>query len=222
MWLLTQPDVVWTNSNAVPTRSAGASSVWDNSSDKLMVISGCTTFQPPTSHSNPFCLRSFLVPLWLMCLTLHMLPLRQQQLTASFTPPQVPKMTQSNRIRVRVWGGGCFCACVWGHRRNIHEVVCFFGQFMSEEKKGAASSGGLMPWQSCCCEKQDWRGWDRDLRGWFIAICHNGICAQSWNLSLGSALIKPVGVKPYYSAVTCQKTSHVPQWDYIVLYLAFH
>lgn len=68
-----------------------------------------------------------------------------------------------------------------------------------------------MPWQSCCCEKQDWRGWDRDLRGWIIAICHNGICSWSWNLGLGSALMKPVGVKPYYSAVKCQKTSHVPQ-----------
>lgn len=126
IWLVTQPDVVWTNSNALPTWSADASSMWDNSSDKLMVISGRTTFQPPTSHSNPFFPHSYLVPLWLMCLTLHMLPLRQEQLTASLTVPQVPKKTQSNWIRVHIWGGGCFCACMWGRRRNIHEVVFFF------------------------------------------------------------------------------------------------
>ena len=143
IWLVTQPDVVWTNSNVVPTWSAGASSVWDNSSDKPMVISGSTTFQPPTSHYNPFSPRSFPVPLWLMCLTLHMLPLRQEQLTASLAVPQVPEKTQSNRIRVRIWGGGCFCACVRGRRRNIHEVVCFFfSQFMSEEKNGAAARVG--------------------------------------------------------------------------------
>lgn len=143
IWLVTRPDVVWTNSNSVPTWSAGASSGWDNSSDKLMVISGSTTFQPPTSHSNPLSpSRSHLVPLWLMWLTLHMLPLRQEQLTASLTVPQVPKMTQPNRIRVCIWGGGCFCACMWGHRRNIHEVVCFFSQFMSGKKKGAAARVG--------------------------------------------------------------------------------
>lgn len=210
--------------NAVPTWSAGASSVWDNSSDKPLVISGSTTFQPPTSHYNPFSPRSFPVPLWLMCRALHMLPLRQEQLTASLAVPQVPEKTQSNRIRVRIWGGGCFL-CVRVRAQEKHpwsSLFFFFSQFMSEEKERCSSSGGLMPWQPRCCEKQDWRGWDRDLRGWFIAICHNGICAQSWNLSLGSALIKPVGVKPYYSAVKCQKTSRVLRRDYVVLYLVFH
>lgn len=28
------------------------------------------------------------------------------------------------------------------HRWNIHEIVCFFSQFMSEEKKGAAARVG--------------------------------------------------------------------------------
>lgn len=98
----------------------------DNSSDKLIVISGSTTSQPPTSHSNLFSPCFFLVPLWLMCLPRSMLPLRQEQLTASLAVPQVLKMTQSNRIRVCVWGGGCFSVCARRHRRCIHEVVCYF------------------------------------------------------------------------------------------------
>lgn len=32
---------------------AGASSVQTNNTDKLLVISASTTFQPPTPHSNP-------------------------------------------------------------------------------------------------------------------------------------------------------------------------
>lgn len=95
------------------------------------------------------------------------------------------------------------------------------GQFMSKgRKKKVQQLGGFMLWQSWCCSKQDWRGWGRDFRGWFIAICHNGVCAQSWNLRLHSALIKPVGVRPHYSVVTCQKISHVPQWDCTILFLS--
>lgn len=163
-----------------------------------------------------------------MCLTCYMLPLRQEQLTASLTTPQVPKTTQSNRIRVCVWGGGCFCVCVYvrAKMKNPWSIFFFFPQpiYVRGEER-CSSSGGQMPWQLCCCKKKKKQdlggGWDRDLRGWFTAVWHNSVCAQSWNLSLGSALIKPVGIKPYYSAVKCQKTSHLPQWDYVVLYLLF-
>lgn len=142
IWLVTQPGVVWTNSNVVPTWSAGACSI----SRQQQWQTDCNFWQYNLSTTHltlqSFLCCSLLVPLWLMCLTCYMLPLRQEQLTASLTMPQVPKMTQSNRIRVCVWGGGCFCACVWGHRRSFHEVVCFFNQFMSEEKKGAATRVG--------------------------------------------------------------------------------
>lgn len=147
-----------------------------------------------------------------MCLTCYMLPLRQEQLTASLTTPQVPKMTQSNRIRVFLWGGGCFCVRVYVRAQMIHPWIFFFQPIYVRGEERCSSLGGLMPWQLCCCKKNKaWEGvWDRDLRGWFTAVWHNGICAQSWNHSLGSALIKPIGFKPYYSAVKCQKTSHLP------------
>lgn len=216
-----QPVVVWTNSNVVSTWSAGASSIsrqqqWQTDSNFWQYNLLTTNL---TLQSFLFC--SFLVPFWFMCLTCYMLPLRQEQLTASLTTPQVPKMTQSNRIRVCVWGGGCFCACVCEGTEEA-SMKNFFNQFVSEDKKGVAARVGWCLGSCCCCNKQDrgW-GWDRDLRGWFTAVWHNGICAQSWNLNLGSALIKPFGIKPYYSAVKCQKTSRLPQWDYVVLYLVF-
>ena len=82
-----------------------------------------------------FLSRSFLVPLWLMCLALHMLPLRQEQLTASLTLPKVPEMTQANRIRARIWGCWVFLCMCAGHGRNIHEVVCFLANLCQERRK---------------------------------------------------------------------------------------
>lgn len=82
-----------------------------------------------------YLLCSFLLPLWFMCPTLLVLPSRQEQLTASPALPQVPKMTQSNRIRFCIWGGGCFCASVLGHRESIHEVVCFLANLFHERRK---------------------------------------------------------------------------------------
>lgn len=97
----------------------------DNSSDKLIVISGSTTSATHlTLQSFLFC--AFLVPLWLMCLTRYMLPLRQEQLTASLTMPQVPRMTQSNRIRVCVWGGGCACVCVRAQKKHPWSSLLLF------------------------------------------------------------------------------------------------
>lgn len=127
--------------NAVPTWSAGASSVWDNSSDKPLVISGSTTFQPPTSHYNPFSPRSFPVPLWLMCRALHMLPLRQEQLTASLAVPQVPEKTQSNRIRVRIWGGGCFlCVRVRAQEKHPWSSLVFFSANLCQKRRNGAAA----------------------------------------------------------------------------------
>ena len=85
--LVTQPDVLWTNSNAVPPWCAGAPSIsrrqqWQTDSNfwRYNLLS-----THPRLQFFSFC--SFLVPLWLMCLSRYMLPLRQEQLTASFTMP---------------------------------------------------------------------------------------------------------------------------------------
>lgn len=126
IWLVTQPNVVWTNSNAVPTWSAGASSV----SRQQQWQTDCNFWQYNLSATHltlqSFLFCAFLVPLWLMCLTRYMLPLRQEQLTASLTMPQVPRMTQSNRIRVCVWGGGCACVCVRAQKKHPWSSLLLF------------------------------------------------------------------------------------------------
>lgn len=128
-------------------------------------------------------------------------------------------MTQSKEIRGRRWGA--WWRFVRGREgteeTSVKLLWVFFSQFVSGWKKGAAARVGWCLGSRVVEEKQDWGEWDGNLWGWFIAICHGGKSAQSWDLRPGSALIKPVGSKPYYSAVKCQKTSCVPRETRLLL-----
>lgn len=108
---------------------------------------------------------SFLVPLWLICLTLHMLPLRQEQLTAFLTLPPVSKMAQSKKIRVCIWGGGCFCASVQMHRWNIHEVVWFFLANLCQKRRKMQQLGWVDALAVMLLEKNKAGGVERGIWG---------------------------------------------------------
>lgn len=150
-----------------------------------------------------------------------MLPLRQEQLTSSLALPQVPTLTQSNRIRFCIWGGECFLCICFGALEEHPWSSLFFCQFISQEKKGAAFRMG---W--CLGSRVDVENntggrkiviWEGDS---FLSATMRCV-SRSWNHIPGSALIKLAGIKLYYEAGKLHKASHATCWDCSIVCLIF-